>query len=78
MSENYIFIIAGVLLGLILLLRKVLTKHNNRFILHIILFTVCISVLSYHFYVRKMTEGFIAIALGSIAFGKYIYDTRKK
>jgi hypothetical protein len=82
MSVSYIYIIAGAILGLVLLFLRVFAKHtffrSNKFVLHIILFLGCISLLGYHFYERKITEGYIAIALGSIAFGKYIYDVKKK
>lgn len=82
MPVNYIYIIAGAVLGLILIMQRVFAKHSfvesNRQFLHILLFLGCICLLGYHFYEKKITEGFIAIALATIAFGKYIYDIRKK
>ena len=79
MSPIAFSIVAGVLLLVVLIRRATkgdFLKKNNLLLTGILL-GGCLFLVGYHFYKRGQRTGLIAVGLGGVAAGKYLYDQRE-
>jgi hypothetical protein len=79
MSPLFFSIIAGILLTLLILKRFVFknASHRNLLFLNALMLGTCLFLIGYHFFIRGQKTGLIAVGLGGIAAGKYLYDQRE-
>jgi peptidoglycan/LPS O-acetylase OafA/YrhL len=78
-KQNMIFMVGIIIIITLLLLSRLLSGkpfvQKNKNLLNAMAFLVILGLLAWHFYEKKLFAGLIAVGLGGIAFGKYLYDT---
>ena len=80
---NQYFILGGLVLALLLILPiKLFPEHPfvkaKKLLIQGLALLVLLIILGMHFYFKGMGVGIVAVVLGGLAIGKYIYDTGRQ